>query len=188
MSCTHRPTLDKFQNALLSRFDGTSEDAIRTYLGCEIELNLCDDTTVFSHKHYAEDILLTFGFWDGHPLSTILAPHTRLTKDDCDPSPDRAFHLRYRDIVDSLGYLVNMTCPDLVFAYSEFNKYIQSPVLPQMHVAEHVLHYLRDTFDKSLKFSRDTPLVDTIWGWVDSDWTGDTDTHRSHSVYVQGST
>ncbi len=103
---------DTFKNALLARFDGTSEGAIRIYLGCEIERNMRDDTTVLSQKHYAEDILHTFGFWDGHPLSTILAPHSHLSKDDCDPSPDRVFHLRYRGIVGSLGYLVNMTCPD----------------------------------------------------------------------------
>ena len=31
ISCAHRPTLDTFKNALLTRFDGTSEGAIRTY-------------------------------------------------------------------------------------------------------------------------------------------------------------
>ena len=184
ISCAHRPTLDKFKNALLARFDGTSEGAIRTYLGCEIERNMHDGTTVLSQKHYAEDILRTFGFWDAHPLSTILAPHSRLSKEDCDPFPDRAFHLRYRGIVGSLGYLVNMTRPDLAFAYSELSKYVQSPGLPHMHAAEHALRYLRGTFDKSLKFSRDTPLVDTVWGWVDSDWAGDTDTRRSHAAYI----
>jgi hypothetical protein len=182
--CAHRPTLDKFKNALLARFDGTSEGAIRTYLGFEIKRNLCDGTTVLSQKHYAEDILRTFGFWDAHPLSTILVPHSRLSKDDCDPSPDRAFHLRYRGIVGSLGYLVNMTHPNLAFAYSELSKYVQSPGLTHMHAAEHALRYLRGTFDKSLKLSRDTLLVDTIWDWADSDWACDTDTRRSHAVYV----
>ena len=35
-----------------------------------------------------------------------------------------------------------------------------------------------------LCFSRDCPIVDTPWGWVDSDWEGDTDTRRSHTVYI----
>jgi hypothetical protein len=51
-----------------------------------------------------------------------------------------------------------------------------------MAAAEHTLRYLRGTFDTSLRFSRGCPIVDTPWGWVDSDWAGDTDTCRSHAA------
>ncbi len=39
--------------------------------------------------------------------------------------------------------------------------------LAHMHAAEHALRYLRGTFDKSLKFSRDTFLL-TLFGagWI----------------------
>jgi hypothetical protein len=184
ISCAHRPTLDAFRNALLARFDGTTDGAIQTYLGCEIERDMSTGTTTLSQKHYAEDILRTYGFWGSLPLATILPPHTRLSKDDCDSAPERAFHLRYRGIVGSLGYLVNMTRPDLAFAYSELSKYVQRPGKAHMAAAEHTLRYLRGTFDKSLRFSRDCPIVDTPWGWVDSDWAGDTDTRRSHAAYI----
>jgi hypothetical protein len=32
--------------------------------------------------------------------------------------------------------IVNMTCPDLAFTYSDLSKYVQSPGLPHMHAAE----------------------------------------------------
>jgi hypothetical protein len=102
--CAPRPTLDSFRNTLLARFDGTTDDVIQTYLDCEIERDMLNGTTTLSQKHYVEDILHTYGF--------------------C-PTPDHTFHLRYRGIVGSLVYLVNMTRPDLVFAYSELNKYVQ---------------------------------------------------------------
>jgi hypothetical protein len=158
--------------------------AIQTYLGCEIEHDMLNGTTTLSQKHYAEDILLTYDFWGSLPLATLLPPHTLLSKDDCDPAPERVFHLIYHGIVGSLDYLVNMTRPDLVFAYSELSKYVQHPDKSLMTTAEHTLRYLRDTFDKSVCFSRDFPIVDTPWGWVDSDWAGDTDTNRSHTEYI----
>ena len=64
---------------------------------------------------------------DYHPSVTVLPPNLRLRKEDYDLHPDRAFHTRYRGIVDSLGYIVNMTRPDLAFAYSELSKYVKTP-------------------------------------------------------------
>ena len=116
-------------------------------------------------------------------LSQLCFPRTRASLQTIDPAPERAFHLRYRGIVGSLGYLVNMTRPDLAFAYSELSKYVQRPGKAHMAAAEHTLRYLRGTFDKSLRFSRDCPIVDTPWGWVDSDWAGDTDSPLSRNVH-----
>jgi hypothetical protein len=76
------------------------------------------------------------------------------------------------------------TRPDLAFAYSELSKYVQRPGKAHMAVAEHTFLYLRGTFDKSLCFSRDCPIFDTPWGWVDSDGAGDTDTRRSHADHI----
>ena len=44
-------------------------------------------------------------------FSSPMTPGSRLTKEQCDPNPEPAFHRRYRGIVGSLGYLVNMTRP-----------------------------------------------------------------------------
>ena len=69
-------------------------------------------------------------------------------------------------------------------AYSELSKYVQRPDKAHMTAAEHFLRYLRGTFHKSLRFSRDCPIFDNPLGWVDSDWAGDTDTRHSHVVYI----
>jgi hypothetical protein len=127
ISCAHRPTLDVFLNTLLTRFDGTTDGAIQTYLNCEIERDMSTGTTTLSQKHYTEDILRTYGFWGSLTLATKFPSHTHLSKDDCDPVPEHALHLRYRGIVGCLGYLVNMTRPDLAFAYSELSKYVRRP-------------------------------------------------------------
>jgi len=112
-----------------------------------------------------------------------MKPNTRLSKDDCDLSPKPDFHKRYRGIVDSLGYLVTMTRPDLVWSYSELNKYVQFPGKSHMDAAEHVLRYLRArraTWDETITYTRGSRRVHELWGWVDADWAGDTATRRSH--------
>ena len=82
-----------------------------------------------------------------------------------DTPPDRVFHLRYQDIVGSLGYLVNMTRPDEVFPYSELSKYVQCP--PPSHIS-----VLGDTCKLDINYHRDPLYPDKLWGWVDEDWEG----------------
>ena len=53
-----------------------------------------------------------------------------------------------------------------------------------MATADHVLRYLRDTHDKGILFSRGSTHDNLLWGWVDDDWAGDTDTRRSHTGFV----
>jgi hypothetical protein len=156
--------LDAFRSRLLDHFDGSYEGEIQTYLGCEIERDIAKGTTSLSQKHYAEEVLRTYNAWDYHPSVTVLPPNRRLRKEDCDLTPDPAFHSRYHGIVASLGYLVNMTRTDLAFAYSELSNYVQFPGKLHMTVTEHVLRYLRGTYDKGILFSRGVKNRNLLWG------------------------
>jgi len=53
-----------------------------------------------------------------------------------------------------------------------------------MEAAEHVLSYFRDTWNESITYTRGSRKPNELWGWVDEDWAGDTDTRRSHTSYV----
>jgi len=78
-----------------------------------------------------------------------------------------------------------MTHPDLAWAYSELSKYVQFPGKTHMLAAEHVLCYLRGTWNQTIRYSRDShENLNVLWGWVDADWAGDTDTRRSHTGYI----
>ena len=105
LACADRDTLDTFRKNLLARFDGTYEGAVHTYLGCEIERDIPAGRTLLSQRHFAEDVLRTFEMWDCIPALTPMKPGTRLTKEQSNPSPDPAFHRRYRGIVGSLAIL-----------------------------------------------------------------------------------
>ena len=123
--------------------------------------------------------------WHSHPMT----PNTHLSKDDCNPNPDPIFQRWYRGIVGvgSLGYLVNMTPPDIAWAYSELSKYVQYPGRCHMAAADHVLRYLRGITHYHIKYTRDLPdvtMANKLGGSVDSDRSGDSDTRRSHTRYV----
>ena len=182
LACSDRATLDDFRTALLARFDGTYEGEIHSYLGCEIRRE--DGKTLLSQRHYAEDVLRTYDAWDCIPALTPMRPGARLTKEQCNLAPDASFHRRYRGIVGSLGYLVNMTRPDLAWSYSELSKYVQYPGQDHMDAANHVLRYLRGTCDQAIVYTRSDKAADVLWGWVDSDWAADLDSRRSHTGYV----
>ena len=77
-----------------------------------------------------------------------------------------------------------MTRPDLSWPYFEISKYLQFPGIAHMEVAEHVLQYLRDTWNESITYTCGSRNPNELWGWVDADWAGDTDTRRSHTGYI----
>jgi len=142
-------------------------------------------TTYLSQTHYAEEILRTYNFWNAAPRLTPMQPNTRLNKSDCDKNPAPDFYRRYRGIVCRLGRLVTMTRPDLAWAYSKLSKYLQFPGKNHMLAAEHVLCYLGGTWNQTIRYSRDShENPNVLWGWVDVDWAGDTNTRRSLMGYV----
>jgi len=53
-----------------------------------------------------------------------------------------------------------------------------------MEAGEHVLPYLRATWKEIIAYTRGSRRVNELWGWVDADWAGDTDTRRSRTGYI----
>jgi len=53
-----------------------------------------------------------------------------------------------------------------------------------MEAAERILRYLQATWNETITYTRGSRRVDELWGWVDDDWAGDTDTRRSHTGYI----
>ena len=182
---TSRQMLDHFRKRLLEKFDGDYLGPINHYLGCEIERDRKSKTAIITQKHYSKHILQANGMWDCNPKYTPMVPNTRLSASDCPDVPDPVLHKRYRTIIGQLGYLVNMTRPDLAWAYSELCKFLHRPGDAHMAAAKHVLQYLRGTYDQCLKYSSQQGVRhNTLWGWVDSDWAADKETRRSHTGYV----
>jgi ribA/ribD-fused uncharacterized protein len=185
--CPSLTVLQQFKDDMLSRFKGTDEGEVTQYLGCQLIRDRPNRTSRFVQTAYTERLLRTFGMWDCSPALTPLAPGQRLVVADCPPvgSVDAALHNRYRSIVGSIGYLVQMTRCDLAFAFSQLSQFLHRPGPVHLAAAEHVLRYLCGTHDAGLNYSDPGPdQRDVLYGWVDSDYAADPDTRRSMTGYV----
>ena len=83
-------------------------------------------------------------------------------------------------ILGFLGFLVQMTRPDLAFAYAELSKFLSCPGQAHLEQAERCLAYLAGTMDHGITYSRqESGKLNIMEAWVDSDYATDPDTHRS---------
>ena len=79
LACTNRRILDAFRIRLLKAFEGTYEGPLEHHLGCEVACDMIAGTTQLSQKHYAEEVLSTYGYWDTPPRITPMKPNTELS-------------------------------------------------------------------------------------------------------------
>ena len=98
-------------------------------------------------------------------------------------------HWQYSNMVGGLLYLACWPRPDLAFAVSKLYRFVSSPGQNHMKAVKHLLLYLEGTQDLDLKLAKpkntgpmDRPNV--LWGFVDSDWAGCPDSHRSPFGYA----
>ncbi len=97
--------------------------------------------------------------WDCKPIHTPMDPNSRLTKSNCPEVVDPILHRRYRCITGCLSYLVNMTRPDLDFAYSQLSKFVQYPGVKHLEETERVLQYVREPpYDQGINFMNGGPI------------------------------
>eukprot|EP00961_Rhodomonas_salina_P031068 418041-Rhodomonas_salina.2 len=123
---------------------------------------------------------------DANPVKTPMEPGIRLLKRDCPAVVDPQVQDEYSAIVGHVSFLVQMTLPDLAFAFAELSKFVQAPGLVHLRAARRVLAYLVATQDLGITYSRpDDPCkVNQLFGWVDSDYAADPDTRKSVTGYI----
>ena len=114
----------------------------------------------------------------------ILLLRTRLVKTDCPETPNPTLQRRYRSIVGSIGYLVQMTRCDMAFAYGQLSLFLHNPGPVHIAAAERALAYVRGTHDQGLSYCDTGAENRNALGWVDRDFAADSDTRRSVTGYV----
>ena len=87
----------------------------------------------------------------------------------------------YKQIVGSL-MLLTATRPDIMYFVSLISRYIENPTEMHLLATKRILRYLQGTRDFGLFYKKGEKLK--LFGFTDSDYTGDQDDKRSTLGYV----
>eukprot|EP00961_Rhodomonas_salina_P050941 683642-Rhodomonas_salina.1 len=85
-------TLQAFKREFLTRFEGTDEGEVTTYLGCELIRNRTERTILFRQAVYARKLLQLYGAWDKPSVKTPLEDGVLLSTADSQDVADPVLH------------------------------------------------------------------------------------------------
>jgi len=115
---------------------------------------------------------------DCNPVSTPTEFGLKLNKNHEGKKVDNTL---YKQIVGSLMYLT-ATRPNIMYYVSLISRYMENPTEMHLLTAKRILRYLQETRDFRLFYKKGEKLK--LFGFTDSDYTGDQDDRRSTSGYV----
>jgi hypothetical protein len=118
------------------------------------------------------------------PIITHIAPHFKLSSSQS-PRTNSDFEymlkVSYSSVVDSLMYVIACSRPDLSYAMSLINRYMENPSKEHWSAVKWIFRYLRGTSSAYLQFGRSR---DDLVSYVDSDFVVHLDKRISLIGYV----
>jgi len=174
-----------FRKKFEKKFKIKTNDQVRLFLNVCVFHDVVKKMLTIHQRHYIEDCLQKFGLADCKGAHTPMAD-VRLSAKDQPDQIDSSMQSLYREMVGSLLYIASWTRPDIAYAVSELSRFLSNPGSVHLIAAKRVFRYLKQTISDGITYSlrMDEFPINTLWGFVDSDWAGCPDTRRSTSGFV----
>ena len=164
--------LSQFKDNFSKSFKIKDIGPLAWFLG--IAFHQTNDYISMNQKLYINNILNRFGMANCKPRSLPCDPNVHKLLEKYSPVYEDPTH--YRELVGSLIYLYCCTRPDLSFIVSLLSRFMASPKVIHLQIANGVLHYLKYTVEYDLKYVKsDEPLH--LFGYTDSDFAQNPDCH-----------
>ncbi|KAG9511488.1 hypothetical protein KCV07_g10138, partial [Aureobasidium melanogenum] len=149
------------------------------YLGMHVVQNL--DGSIHLHQAaYVQQILERFNMQDVHPRHTPMRTDTKLEK-HTGARKSSQFIQEYQSKVGSLNYAMCVTRPDIAGPVGVVSRYNSNPNDEHMAAVNDIFAYLKATPEFGPLYK---PGGSDLHAFVDADWAGCRDTHRSTTGYV----
>jgi hypothetical protein len=176
--------IKKLKKQLSREFDMKDLGAAKQILGMRINRDKQKGTLQLSQEEYIDRILKRFSMSNAKPVSTPLASHFRLSKDQSpktEEEKDFMAKVPYASAIGSLMYAMVCTRPDIAHAVGAVSRFMTNPGKQHWEAVKWILRYLRGTTDRCLCFRRGELKLQ---GFVDADFAAEVDHRRSTTGYV----
>jgi hypothetical protein len=138
---------------------------------------------------YNDKIGQCFGLIGSAPVYTPLGPGFVITEEDIPDQPDPKLVEDFRNLIGNIGYCSAAHRYDIIYAVSDLSKHLTRPCKKTVDDARRVIQYLLTTRNfplewKSSRQSQQDQTNNVLVGEVDSSFSMDTRTPRSHGDYI----
>ena len=185
--------LDKFLSALKGVFSYRDEGIWNYILGMNVKIDRGAKTVTLSHETYFRKFLAMCSAWgiSQHSVSIPIKTGARVTKSQM-PAADAAqtddklkeMQTRYRSILGALVHTSNWIRSDLALAVSIASQFMANPGWEHWAFIQIVVQYCFGSADASLVLHGWGDTVLSLFGYSDSDYSGDEDTRRSRTGFA----
>jgi hypothetical protein len=193
-------SLKQIKVTLASKFKMTDEGELTYILGMKVRRNRAQKELFLSNEQKVLSILKDFNMDSSTPVSTPMESVTISSLDCPEINSSKWLEMQkvpYRECVGRLTYLMRTTRPDIAFAISVVNRYLQNPGPSHWNAVKRILRYLKGTSNYELRIApldlssqitaadRTTNIEGhaKLTGNVDADWAGDVEHQKSTSGY-----
>lgn len=176
--------IKRLKKLLSNQFEIKDLGVANKILSVRIHKDKANGTLKLSHAEYVKKVLKRFSMDGAKLVSTPLASHFRLTKEQSSKTEEEEAyieHVPYASAIGSIMYAMVCTRPDIAHAVRVFCRYMSNPCKQHWEAVKWILKYLSGITDMTLCFRR-TDI--RLHGYVDADLAGDMDNRKSTTGYV----
>ena len=174
--------INKLKKELSENFAMKDLGAAKQIIGMRIFRD--KEVLKLSQEDYVKKVLSRFNMYDAKPVTTPLASHFKLSKDQSPlTEKEREFMstIPYASAIGSIMYAMVCTRPDIAHAVGVVSRFMSNPGRQHWEAVKWILRYLKGSMGLALCFRKSDMGLE---GYVDADNGGDVDSRKSTTGYV----
>lgn len=154
---------------------------LRCYVGMQIEQDSSDGLYMLHQKSYIEKKLREFNLHDSKPSSIPVDPAYLKQPESSEKMDNTEI---YRKAIGSLMYLAVNTRPDIAVGTSILARRVEEHRQADWTEFKRIFRYLNGTKDRKLKLGNKSVQNNSLIGYADADWAGDSADRKSNTGFV----